>query len=124
MLIVTASNIKKIAYWISTGIFCLIFLFSAYIHLFKHSQVVNFYENLGFPTWIIYPSGIAKVFGVIAVISKKSKLLKEWAYAGFFFDASLALTAHYVVGDGAGSMALIALITLVSSRIFEPKVYN
>ena len=101
---------------------CAIFLFSAGMYLSNYEMVVGFYENLGFPSWMVYPSAIAKILGVIAILSKKSKLLEEWAYAGFFFDAAMAFTAHYMVNDGAGGMAAMALIMVIVSRIFRARL--
>jgi DoxX-like protein len=67
---------------------------------------------------------IAKILGVIIILSKKSKLLKEWAYAGMFFDMVLAFIAHYMADDGAGGMAAMGLIALIVSRYFDWKIYG
>jgi len=112
-------DIKKILFWVSTVVMCGIFLFSAGMYLTKYEMVQGFYKHLGFPIWIIYPLAIAKILGVIAIISNKSALLREWAYAGFFFDAVLAFAAHYMVGDGSGGMSAIALVAVVVSRAFQ-----
>ncbi len=113
---------NRIIYWISTGILCLIMVFSASMYLFKYDMAAASFENLGFPTWIIYPNATLKILGVIAILSKKSKLLKEWAYAGMFFDMALAFTAHYMAEDGGGAIAAVGLIALVVSRYFNSKI--
>jgi len=41
--------------------------------------------------------------------------LKEWAYAGFFFDFVLAFFAHFMVNDGEFAPALVALVLLFTS---------
>ena len=51
----------------------------------KYEMVKGFFQSLGYPIYLIYPLATAKVLGIIAIITKKSRLLKEWAYAGFFF---------------------------------------
>ena len=102
---------------------CLLFLFSASMYLFNYPGIVKAYESLGFPAWLIYPSATAKILGVIAILSRKSKLLKEWAYAGFFFDVVLAATAHIMVADGAQGMAIAGIILVIVSRYFEDKVF-
>lgn len=107
----------KIAYWIATAIMCGVFIFSATMYLTKYEMVVGFYEHLGFPVWIIYPLAFAKIAGVIAVLTNLSRMLKEWAYAGFFFDAVLAFSAHYIVDGGGGTIAAIAIIATIASRI-------
>ena len=108
----------KIAYWVCTIAMCGVFLFSAGMYLSNYDMITGYFENnMGFPAWLVYPLAIAKILGVIAVLSGLSRMLKEWAYAGFFFDCTLAFTAHYMAGDGAGGIALFAIITTLGSRI-------
>lgn len=114
---------NKIIYWIATGIMCLIFTFSAGMYFFNHDVMAGFFTNLGFPTWLVYPLATAKLLGVTAILTKKSAMLKEWAYAGFFFDASLAFTSHNIAQDGGWPLSAIALVALVVSRIYDPKVF-
>lgn len=114
-------NINKIIYWIATSIMCFIFLFSAFNYFTQYEMIAGFFDQFGFPRWVIYPLAIAKVLAVIAILSKQSKLLKEWAYAGFFFDAVLAYFAHHFANDGAGMFAIIALVATLVSRLFENK---
>lgn len=87
-------------------------------------MIEGFYTHLGFPGWLIYPSAILKILGVIAILSRKSALLKEWAYAGFFFDSAIALTAHTIAEDGAGLFAIVALFTTILSRIFHDRAFG
>lgn len=105
-------------YWVSTAVMCLIFLMSAGMYIFKNPMAVGFFQQLGFPTWLIYPLAAAKILGVIAVLTGASRMLKEWAYAGFFFDAALAFTAHLMIGDKGGSLAIVALVATLFSRFF------
>ena len=117
-------NLNKTIYWLATGIFCLIMLFSATMYLTKYDMVKGFFAQLGYPPYLIYPLATAKVLGVIAIISKKSKLLKEWAYAGFFFDAALAAAAHFNANDGGQILALIVLSMVVVSRFYDDIVFK
>ena len=114
---------QKTIYWIATGLISLIFLFSAGMYIFNHSMAAGFYEALGFPTWLIYPSAIAKILAVVAILTRKSAFLKEWAYAGLFFDAVLATAAHAFHGDGIG-LSVVALLLLAVSRFLDGKVFN
>jgi hypothetical protein len=100
-----------------------LFIYSIYLNLFQYHNVVAFYERLGFPEWLIYPSAVLKVLGLIAIYTRKSDMLKEWAYAGFFFDAILAFSAHQMAQDGQGIFAFIAAISVMVARIFEEKVF-
>ena len=89
------------------------------MYFFNYEMAASVFDHLGFPRWLVYPSAIAKLLGVIAILSRKSALLKEWAYAGFFFDVAIAFTAHTIAEDGGGMLSLIALVMVVISRAFE-----
>ncbi len=115
---------NKIIYWISTGILCALFMFSALMYFFNYPRIEGFFINLGFPTWIIYPLAVLKVFGVLALLTKKSNFLKELAYAGFLFDALLALSAHLIVNDGEFMPSIIALVSISTSWLFDRKVFG
>jgi len=114
---------QRLFYWISTGIMCAIFLFSACMYFCKFEIISGFYQLLGFPIWMIYPLAGLKILGVIAILTKASPLLKEWAYAGFFFDSLAAFSAHQVAGDGGSLMAAIAILAIIASRYFETHVF-
>ena len=114
-------NRNKIIYWVSTGLVCVLMLFSASMYFLNYDMVSDTFTRLGFPVYIIYPLGIAKILGVIAILTKKSETLKEWAYAGFFFDFLLAASAHYNVKDGEYAPALVALVLLLISYNYEKK---
>ncbi len=114
----------KIIYWISTGLLSAMMLMSAFMYFFNNAEVSAVFVALGFPTYIIYPLAIAKILGITAIITRKSFMLKEWAYAGFFFDFVLAFSAHYMVGDGEYIPSLAALVFLMVSYIYQRKVYH
>ena len=108
---------RKIIYWVSTILMCGIFTFSAQMYLRNPDRVAGFFEALSYPTNLVYPLAVAKILGIIAVLSDISKVLKEWAYAGFFFDALLATLAHYVAGHEI-LMSGAALVLVIISRVF------
>ncbi len=58
---------------------------------------------------------VTKIAGVIAILTRYSNTLKEWAYAGFFFDFSLAAMAHYFSGVPSPIAAIVALVLLMTS---------
>lgn len=107
--------VKKILFWVSTCMLTLIMFFSVYNYFFNHQAIVDFFVNMGYPTYLIYPLAVAKIFGLIAVWGNFSKWLKEWAYAGFFFNTLLAFFAHYMVSDGEHMVAVIAFIVVLIS---------
>ncbi|RKR07982.1 DoxX-like protein [Maribacter vaceletii] len=115
---------NKIIYWISTGLLSFFFLSGAMMYIFNYEHAHEFFISLGFPIWIIYPLAALKILGVITIISKKSLFLKELAYAGFLFDAILALAAHIIVKDGEHVPAIISLVFITVSWVYDRKVYG
>ena len=107
---------NKILYYGSTGLLTLIMGGSALMYFFNHEEVIGVFTSLGFPTYLIYPLAIAKILGLIAVWTRKSRLLMEWAYAGFFFDTLIAGSAHMVAGDDSQYPALVALLLVFISH--------
>lgn len=106
---------NKLIYWISTGLITALMLMSAGMYFFNHAEVAKTFETLGYPTYIIYPLAIAKILGLLAIWFSKSRSLKDWAYAGFFFDFVLAMAAHLNVGDGEYAPAAVAIVLLFVS---------
>ncbi len=113
----------KVIYWAATGLLCALMLFSASMYLTDTEAVKELFVSLGHPAYIVIPLAIAKILGVITILTKPSKLLKEWAYAGLFFDMVLAASAHFAVSDGQENGALLGLVLLVVSRIYDEKVF-
>ena len=112
---------NRIIYLVATGLLTLMMLGSAGMYFYDYPMVSETFAKLGFPTYIIYLLAIAKILGLIAIWTKKSQMLKEWAYAGFFFDFILAISAHVMVNDGEYVGALAALVLLMVSYFFEKK---
>ncbi len=114
----------KIIFYAATGLLTLLILFSVGMYFFNHEEVVEMFTNFGYPTYIIYPLAIAKILGLIAIWFVNNKSLKEWAYAGFFFDFILAFFAHYMIGDGEQMGSIIAIVLMLTSYFFVKKVVN
>lgn len=113
---------QKIIYWIATALLSLLVLFSAGMYFFNHAEIVNVFTSLGFPTYIIYPLATLKILGLMVILGNIGGNLKEWAYAGFFFNFVLAFFAHLMVGDGEQFGALMALVLLLASYFVGKKV--
>jgi hypothetical protein len=112
---------NKIIYLIATGLLTVLMLFSVGQYFFNHEEISNMFVSFGYPTYIIYPYAIVKLLGIFAVWHPNFKILKEWAYAGFFFAFILAFFAHYMIGDGEQYGALTAVILLLVSYRFKKK---
>ena len=99
-------------------------LFSAGMYFFNHTEVAGMFTNFGYPTYIIYPYAIAKLLGLVALWFLGNKVIKEWAYAGFFFAFILAFFAHIMIGDGEQAGAILAMVFLIISYITNKKISN
>ena len=113
---------NRIIYWIATGLFSLLMVFSASMYLFTHDIAVENFTRLGFPTYLIYLMAGAKLLGVVALLTGLSTLLKEWAYAGFTFNMLLAVSAHLNAGDGEFAGAALGLVLVLVSYIFYKRI--
>ena len=78
--------------------------------------------HLGYPVYFLTILGVWKILGVVAVLIPKFPLLKEWAYAGFFFVMSGAMISHIFIGDPASELipSLLLLILTLISWYFRP----
>lgn len=105
----------RIAHWIFTGLLSALLLMSASMYFFNYEEISKIFVGLGFPIWVIYPLGVAKLLGVLMILTKFKSWLTEWAYAGILFNALLALGAHLSIGDGDQMGAIIALVLMMGS---------
>ena len=108
------SKTNNIVFYAATGLLTLMTTASAGMYIFNHAEISKVFLYLGYPTHIIYPLAAAKIAGLIVIWTQKGAL-KEWAYAGFFFDFVLAVMAHLNIGDGEFAPAGAAVVLLTVS---------
>ncbi|MDN5210511.1 DoxX family protein [Fulvivirgaceae bacterium BMA12] len=108
---------NKIIYWIATIWLSLGMVSTGIVQLIKMEEEVAKITQLGYPIYFLTIIGVWKMFGVVAVLIPKFPLLKEWAYAGFFFVMSGAVFSHVAVKDEIATFfgpVLLIVLTLVS----------
>lgn len=111
------SKRNKIIYWIATLWLSLGMLSTGIVQLIKRKEEIEMMKHLGYPEYLLMILGIWKILGVIAVLLPKLTLLKEWAYAGFFFTMSGAIISHLIMKDSFGDIApslLLLVLTIIS----------
>jgi len=113
---------NKIIYYVATGLLTLMMLFSAGMYFFNYENVATMFTAFGYPTYIIYPYGVAKILGLAAIWFFKDSFVREWAYAGFLFAFIFAFFAHFMIGDGEQMGALMAMVLLIVSYVFGKKI--
>ena len=110
-------KLQKSVYWITTGLFALWMLLNAKAYLFS-DEAKQLCAHFGFPGYFRIELGIAKIIGVIILLTPTSKSrLVEWAYVGFGITIISGFIAHVASGDTviASLSALLALAILVTS---------
>lgn len=110
-------NRDKIIYWVATIWLSLGMISTGIVQLIQMEEEVQKMNTLGYPSYFLTIIGVWKILGVIAVLVPKFPLVKEWAYAGFFFLMSGAIFTHLAVADEAVEYfgpALLLVLTVVS----------
>jgi len=83
-----------------------------------YEELVFYFKQYGYPTYLIYPLAIAKIVGSLVILFSKNRFLKELTYAGFFFNFVLAFFAHVMIGevDPFPSISIALLLTSYFTR--------
>src|SRR5258707_608724 len=78
--------------------------------------------HLGYPAYFAWILGVGKLLGAIIIAVPGLPRLKEWAYAGFFFDLTAAAFSRASVGDGAADIIapLVFLALVLASWALRP----
>lgn len=116
---------NKIIYWITTIWLALGMVSTGAVQLFKAKEGqggVDMVTHLGYPVYLLTILGIWKILGVIALLIPRFPLVKEWAYAGFFFVMTGAIFSHIASGDAVKELfpSLLLLILVILSWYFRP----
>jgi hypothetical protein len=108
---------NKIIYWVATTLLSLGMLSGGFAQIFRVKENVDGLVHLGFPLYLMSILGVWKLLGVMAILIPGFPLLKEWAYAGFFFAMSGAVISHIASGDSFAyylAPFLFAILTVLS----------
>ena len=116
------TNPKVIGYWLTTGLVAAAFLASGAAELAGAPAAVTATLGLGYPAYVLTILGLWKVLSVPALLAPRLPRLKEWAYAGIFFDLTGAAASHAFSGESLGKIAtpLVLLLIAVASWALRP----
>ena len=113
---------SRIIYWIATIWLSLGMVTTGTVQLIGMDEEVEQITRLGYPGYLPVILGVWKLLGVVAILIPRFPVVKEWAYAGFFFAMSGAVFSHLAVGHGPmelfGPVLLLVLTAL--SWYFRP----
>lgn len=116
---------EKLIYWISTILFAGFMGMTAIPDILKQQEAVDFITKLGYPIYFIPFIGVLKLAGSIVLFIPGNFKLKEWAYAGIFFDLLGAIYSNVMVhGFDPGLLFMVPIIGLgIISYIYNDKLY-
>ena len=104
----------NILYWVFTILFAALMIFSAAGGLQPSADAVKIlHDGMGYPIYFIQFISIAKLLGSIAILIPGLNRIKEWAYAGLFFDLSGAIYSGVAAGGKFDPMMLTMLIWII-----------
>ena len=105
---------NNLVYWISTIIFAALMVFSALGGLQPTQQAIQLiHDGLGYPIYFIQFISIAKLLGVIIILIPGRSRIKDWTYAGLFFDLAGAFYSGIAASGKFDPLILTMLIWIV-----------
>ncbi|GAB2565827.1 DoxX family protein [Nocardia heshunensis] len=103
----TRAQARTIAYWACTLLLVFVLSGGAYGELTRQYGTLETHTVLGFPTYLLPLLATWKLLGSAAILVPGFPRLKEWAYAGMFFNMTGAFLSHLVEKDyGSAGMHL------------------
>ena len=125
-------NKNKLIFRITTGLLALMYLGGGSRYFLEFQEMSDIFNTLQFPRWLHPLLGVTKFMAVISLltiifnVSANPKWLKEWTYAGIFFNGTLALIAHQMIGEPfeLSLPAIMVIVFVIISRVSWGKLNN
>ena len=116
-------NARAIGYWATTAVIVLVWLSGGLSGLVQRGGAVEGIEKVGYPLYFAVILSAWKVLAALALAAPRLPRLKEWAYAGTFFELSGAAISQAMRGDSAGHVIWPAslLVVVVASWALRPQ---
>jgi uncharacterized membrane protein YphA (DoxX/SURF4 family) len=113
---------KTIVYW-TTTVLVAFSMSGGVAQLARVPGVVDGFVRLGYPPYFVTILGFWKTAGAIAILVPRFPRLKEWAYAGIFFDLTGAAASSAAIHGGAFHILapLVAAVLAVASWALRPE---
>jgi uncharacterized membrane protein YphA (DoxX/SURF4 family) len=106
---------KTIVYWITTILIAFAMFSGGIAYLMHQKDTMEGMARLGYPAYFVTILGVWKVLGALAILAPRFPRLKEWAYAGIFFDLTGAAASHAASGDyDAGAFHIVVPLVLAA----------
>jgi hypothetical protein len=93
------SRRRTVAYWVTTALLVSELLLGGIWDVLRVPQVLGLIHRLGYPSYFLVILGVWKLLGAVALTVPRFPRLKEWAYAGAFFDLTGAVSSQLASGS-------------------------
>jgi hypothetical protein len=116
-------RINALGYWVFTLILAFEMVAGSIWDLLQIEYVRGVFDHLGYPHYLLLILGAWKLPCAVTILVPRLVRLKEWAYAGAFFNYSGAVASHLFVGDDADKWVapmVFAAFTLASWALRPP----
>jgi len=117
---------RRYGYWICTCLLALWLTPSGVLDIMLVPGVVKILNHLGYPNYLGPILGVAKLLGIAAIFYPRTRILREWAYAGITIDLLGAFVSHSAVHDPLGIRItpLVVLALAAGSYLVRPERYR
>ncbi|MFI7669055.1 DoxX family protein [Nocardia sp. NPDC049526] len=116
------SNARSIGYWTTTGLTVFVLASGGIADLLHRGGTAAGMTELGYPTYVMTILGFWKLLGAMALAVPRFPLVKEWAYAGAFFDLTGGFASHIAHHSAANHLIYTGFFALcvVASWALRP----
>ncbi len=104
---------RSIVYWATTGLLVFELALGGAWDLLRVPQVRSLIERLGYPAYFLVILGMWKLLGAVVLILPRFPRLKEWVYAGVFFDLTGAVASLSAAGLASVSTTAYPILMMV-----------
>ena len=115
----------NLLYWIFTGLFAALMIQSAIPDALLTSDAIKFtHDYLGYPVYFIQFIGVAKILGSAAILIPGFNKIKEWAYAGLFFDLVAVIYSGIAAAKGVVDPRMVWMLIWIVPGILSYYFWN
>lgn len=113
---------RTIIYWTFTVLLVFELVAGSVWNLLQIEWVHVQLTHLGYPLYFSHILGVWQIGGAAVILAPRFPRLKEWAYAGSFFEFSGAVASHLLAGDGveAWRVPLVYATFVIASWALRP----
>jgi hypothetical protein len=116
-------RLRSIAYWLTTLIIVFTMSSGGIAELMQRPETIEGMKQLGYPEYFTLMLAVWKLLGSMALLAPASPRLKEWAYAGIFFNMTGAAVSHIACRNSAWHVVVtlgLAFVALASWALRPP----